>query len=352
MLISIIMPIYNAQERLEKSLDSILNQSYRDIELILIDDGSRDASLEICKVYKARDERIILLDIPNSGPGVARNIGLSKASGEYIAFVDADDYIKEDFIERLVDLLEKRRYEIVSCNHFRVDHKTTISKNNYTSGEIERDGTDEEKKRYREFKTSSSFGYVWGKLYKRAFIKENKIEFSREKKVFLEDTLFNLKLFFFNPWYYVLNEPFYYYNVYDESISNKREDITDRAIKMLEDYENFLDREGGYEENLDLFVPLASRVIAWSLFKTMDDRFTFKNIYDKVDSFSKTDTIKRLFAHKKSLKELRKLESRLQTLLYSVINIMIRHNLKRSLTLVFYTSYPLFKLYIKKAVKS
>lgn len=352
MLISVIMPIYNAQEHLKKSLESILNQSYRDIEPILINDGSRDASLEICRAYKARDERIVLLDIPNSGPGAARNMGLSRASGEYIVFVDADDYLREDFFERLVGLLQGKRYDIVACNHFRVDHRTRISKNTYTSGEIDRYGRDEEKERYRQFKTSSSFGYVWGKFYKRSFIRENKIEFSQEKKVFLEDTLFNLKLFFFNPQYYILNEPFYYYNVYDESISNKREDITARAIKLLEDYEKFLDQEGGYEENLDLFVPLASRVIAWSLFKTMDHSFTFKNIYDKLDRFSNTHTIKRLFSHKRSLKELRKIDSKLQSLFYSSINMMIRYGFKRSLTLVFYTSYPLFKLYIKRAVKS
>ena len=139
MLISVIMPIYNAQDRLEKSLESILNQSYRDIELILINDGSRDSSLEICRAYKARDERIVLLDIPNSGPGAARNKGLSRAGGEYIVFVDADDHIKEDFFERLVGLLQEKRYDIVVCNHFRVDHRTRISKNSYTSGEIDRD---------------------------------------------------------------------------------------------------------------------------------------------------------------------------------------------------------------------
>lgn len=344
MKVSIIMPIYNAEEYLEKSLDSIIGQTYKNIELILINDGSTDRSLEILKRYSNRDKRLVLVSIENSGPGFARNKGLDLARGDYISFVDADDWVREDAIETLMTRALKNNYDLVSSNHFRVGEKVEVSKNNYKTGEL--------KDTYKTFKTSSSFGYVWGKLYKRTFIEENKIRFSEERKVFLEDTLFNLKALAYNPKYYVLNEPLYYYNILDDSLSNTREDITPRVVRVLEDYEKFLDEKDLYKENLDLFIALATRTIAWSLFKSMDCQFNFKTIHKRVKHFSNNITIKRLFSTKHSLRKLRELDSLLQVMLYSFIVFSMRFKSEITLSLVFYIFYPLFKTYICKVVKT
>ena len=344
MKVSIIMPIYNAGKYLKKSLDSVLNQSYKDIELILINDGSTDNSREICRDYEERDKRFRLIDIENSGPGYARNIGIDKALGYYISFVDADDYLSLDAIETLLNISILHDYDVVSSNHFRVDEEVSVSQNKYKTGEL--------RDTYDSFKTSSSFGYVWGKLYKKSFINKHNIRFSQERKVFLEDTLFNLKVIAYNPEYYVLNKPLYYYNIIEDSLSNTREDITARTIKLLGDYESFLDDEDLYDENLDLLVPLASRTIAWSLFKSMDHNFSFKNIHKRINEFSHNLTIKRLVKNTRSLKELRKLDSILQMFFYSFIVLAIRYKLKIVLSLVFYIFYPVFKLYIKQVLKN
>ena len=99
MLISIIIPVYNVELDLEKCLESIINQTYKNIEIILIDDGSTDNSGKICDIYAEKDCRIELLKQENSGVCSARNLGISKATGEYVTFVDADDWIEEDYIE-------------------------------------------------------------------------------------------------------------------------------------------------------------------------------------------------------------------------------------------------------------
>lgn len=349
---SIIMPIYNAENHLKKSIDSILEQSHNNIELILVNDGSTDRSIDICKDYEMSDKRVVLLDIENSGPGAARNIGLDISTGDYIAFVDADDSLKSDAIETLISIAIKDDYDIVSASYFRVDREIKVSKNNYSTGEISRDKTQDQVKRYNSFKTSSSFGYVWAKIYKTSFIKQYNIKFSEDRKVFLEDTLFNLKVISYNPRYYVLNEPLYYYNVFENSISNKKEDITDRAIKVLEDYESFLDEEDIYEENLDLFISLAARTVSWSLFKTMDYKFKFNILYSKILEFSNNKTIRRLFSNKSSLIELRNINSILQVFAYSFIVLCIRLKLVKILALFFYIGYPLLRIYIKISLKN
>lgn len=350
MKISVIMPIYNGEKHLNKSIKSVLDQSHKNIELILINDGSLDNSLSICRKYKDNDRRVVVIDIPNSGPGAARNKGLDRARGSYIAFVDADDWLKKDALQRLLALALKGDYQIVSANFYRVNQQIKISKNNYKSGEI--DTYEKKDKNYHHFKTSSSFGYVWGKLYQRSFIKENGIRFSQEKKVFLEDTLFNLKAISYKPKYYVLNQPLYYYNAGEDSISRQKEDITKRAIKLLARYEGFLDQEGSYEDNLDLFIPLGARVIAWSLMKTVDKELSLKKTYKRVCEFSSNKTIKRLFQNKGSFQELKKIGSLAQFCLYAFIIVCIRYDLKRSLTSFFYLNIPLFRLYIKYSVQN
>lgn len=349
---SIIVPIYNAEQYLPRCLESILSQSYKNIELILVNDGSKDKSLEICRKYESKDKRIVVLNIENSGPGVARNKGIEIATGGYIVFVDADDYIDHCAVETLIKIAIEGEYDIVSASHYRVDREITVSKNNYETGKISGSGHAKEIKRYNLFKTSSSFGYVWGKVYKASFIEDNKVKFSDQRAVFLEDTLFNLKLISYNPKYYVLNQPLYYYNVYEDSLSNKKEDITDRVIKMLEDYGEFLREENVYNENLDLFVPLASRTIAWSLFKTMENSSKLSIVHKRAKEFSDNDTVRTLFVRKSTLSQLKKLNSTLQFLLYSFVVLSIRYRLEKLLALVFYLNYYLFEIYIKKSLKA
>ena len=113
--VSIIVPIYNKEKYLEKCLDSILGQTYRDLEIILVDDGSTDNSLAICQRYAEKDPRIKIYHKPNGGVSSARNLGLEKSTGKYISFVDPDDFIHSEFIERLEMMLVQSDAEIAYC---------------------------------------------------------------------------------------------------------------------------------------------------------------------------------------------------------------------------------------------
>ena len=104
-MISVIVPVYNCAEKLNRCVESILNQSFTDLEVILVNDGSTDGSLEICRQYERKDSRIKIINKENARVSRARNIGMEQAQGEYIQFVDSDDYIQRDMCKTLVNLL-------------------------------------------------------------------------------------------------------------------------------------------------------------------------------------------------------------------------------------------------------
>lgn len=114
--VSIIVPIYNTEKYLERCLQSLINQDYKNIEIILINDGSNDNSLAICNKYKNKDNRIIVIDKEHTGVADTRNIGLREATGDYIGFVDSDDYIDKDMFKKLVQGAEKYKCEISMCD--------------------------------------------------------------------------------------------------------------------------------------------------------------------------------------------------------------------------------------------
>ena len=112
-LVSIILPVYNAQNHLARCIGSILNQTYKNIELIILNDGSKDHSLPVCEEFRAKDSRIVLVDKENSGVSDTRNLGLKLAGGEYVQFVDSDDYIDPDFTQHLVEAAEAHHADLV-----------------------------------------------------------------------------------------------------------------------------------------------------------------------------------------------------------------------------------------------
>lgn len=126
-LISIIVPIYNAEEFLGECIESILNQSYINIEIILVNDGSTDSSLNICNKYKEMDNRIKIISKSNSGVSDTRNIGISNALGKYICFTDADDMLKNDFVKVLYTEMVNNEVDIVFCN-FEYDYNGKLIK--------------------------------------------------------------------------------------------------------------------------------------------------------------------------------------------------------------------------------
>ena len=131
--VSIIVPIYNSEKYMEKCIDSILNQTLNDIEIILVNDGSTDSSLEIAERYKQRDKRVIIINQINSGPSIARNNGIKIATGKYIGFVDSDDYIEKTMYEKLFEVADNNKVNVAMCNYneiFLYDNKKQVVKSN------------------------------------------------------------------------------------------------------------------------------------------------------------------------------------------------------------------------------
>ena len=120
-LISVIIPVYNVEKYISQCLDSIINQSYENLDIIVINDGTKDKSAEIAKEFAQKDRRVKVYDYENAGVSVARNRGLELAKGEYISFVDSDDWIHPDFYKRLADALETNNADIVKCSIMETD---------------------------------------------------------------------------------------------------------------------------------------------------------------------------------------------------------------------------------------
>ena len=119
--ISVIVPVYKVEPYLKQCVDSIINQTYKNLEIILVDDGSTDNCGKICDEYASKDNRIKVLHIENGGPAVARNAGLDIATGKYIGYVDSDDYIEPDMYETLYNAMIKTNAGLVVCNWYRQD---------------------------------------------------------------------------------------------------------------------------------------------------------------------------------------------------------------------------------------
>ena len=128
-MISVIVPVYNVEPYLRKCLDSIVNQTYRDFEILIIDDGSTDGSGRICDEYAEKDSRIKVFHTENRGLSCARNLGLAEAKGEWIGFVDSDDWIEPDMYEVLIRRAEETGADVVECSHYKeLDGKTITAR--------------------------------------------------------------------------------------------------------------------------------------------------------------------------------------------------------------------------------
>lgn len=126
--VSIIIPVYNTQKYLKRCINSIIDQTYSNLEIFLINDGSTDNSLEICKEYEKIDERIFIISGENHGVSYARNIGIRKATGEYLYFADSDDYLETDAIEKMIQGFEKADCELIIAGYNEVENEEKIVK--------------------------------------------------------------------------------------------------------------------------------------------------------------------------------------------------------------------------------
>lgn len=189
--ITIIVPVYNTEQYLSKSLDSIVNQTYSNLEIIVIDDGSTDNSGIICDEYSKKDSRIKVIHQQNKGLSAVRNVGINASEGEYITFVDSDDIVSSEFIKLLYTTLKKYDTDISMCGYKRIYEHSLISEN-----ETYTDGVFTTEQALRNIISDKGFcGFTWNKLYTSKLLKNNEnIRFDSNISN-IEDLVFNVQIF-------------------------------------------------------------------------------------------------------------------------------------------------------------
>lgn len=201
--VSVIVPVYNVEIYLADCLDSVLQQTLKDIEIICINDGSTDKSPEILAEYARKDSRIIIISQENKGLGSARNRGLEVATGEYVAFLDSDDWVDKDYYEKLYNTAVKYGAEIACSGYKRCSEK---EERIWLKFKNERIYTKAEDK-YRVVKMPKSC-YVWNKIYKLSLLKMKNLFFTC---VFVEDVMFSHQALFFLPKMVTVPDTYYNY---------------------------------------------------------------------------------------------------------------------------------------------
>lgn len=213
--VSVIVPVYNVEKYLKRCLDSLINQTLSDIDIICINDGSKDSSLQILEQYAQKDSRIVIYNQENSGLSVARNTGLEHASGEYIGFVDSDDWVDLDFYEKLYNSAKNNNADIAVADFIREHPNKKPKRLKLKEEKIYT--TPEDKfmicKVHRE-------GCVWNKIYRTEFIKSINLKFV--PKMYYEDRDFTIKSLYFSKKLVTTPNTYYRYFVNPKSIVNKR----------------------------------------------------------------------------------------------------------------------------------
>ena len=189
--ISIIIPVYNVENYIERCIDSLISQSYINLEIILVDDGSTDKSGEICDRYAVVDNRIKVIHIKNSGRGEARNIGLSQANGQYIGFVDSDDWVEKDLYKYLIENIEETKADISICAYYEclddIKNKKMLYEKSFVC-------TGKEALHYTMSNVIGVYWFniaIWNKLYKKAVVENIRFR-GRE----YEDIMYNAEVIY------------------------------------------------------------------------------------------------------------------------------------------------------------
>ncbi len=264
--ISIIVPVYNVEKYLSRCIDSILAQTFREFELILVDDGSTDNSAEICDKYATKDSRIKVIHKENSGQSSARNSGLEIATGKYIGFVDSDDWISTDCLEYLYTLIEKSKADAVSADFvFAYENKSVSFQKDKNPKEKTVDSTEEILCYYlKQDKMHGKNDFaVWGKLFKRELFYE--LRFPAGK--IYEDNIINFKLLQKCSRYVKSTKEIYAY--FQRDISTTKSILAQKHLALIDvSNEMFAIAQANYHADKKL-QNLCRRKIAMSYFSVL-----------------------------------------------------------------------------------
>mgnify|MGYP003290941701 CR=1 FL=1 len=256
-MISVIVPVYNMEKYLEKCVRSILNQDYKDIELILVDDGSKDSSPQMCDEFARQDERIKVIHKPNGGQGSARNMALDIAQGEYISFIDSDDWIELDMYTNLVGLLEETGADIAICEDANNEEDGTVKKNHRVTGTLVM--TKDEAFSHRFDGSDIVTDSPCNKLYRKELF--NDLRFPENR--LLEDTA--LMYLIIDKTKKIVSSEKVGYNIRCDSNSVSRRKYNKKRCDTIITYTEMSDFFASKEE-YKKYVPIANAYIAGAIF--------------------------------------------------------------------------------------
>lgn len=233
-LISIIVPVYNAEAFLEKCVTSLMRQTYPNIEIILVDDGAKDGSPALCDAYAQQDRRVVVIHQENAGVSCARNAGLARASGKYVMFVDSDDWVDEHIAEKLYTALSQRQADMAVCSYYAAVAEDRFEPLVYEPVFIE---DDVHMAQYLNSMWGQSLTNApWGTLYRRDMVGEFRVGMS-----FGEDTLFKVNYFSVAKSIVVISDTMYYYKCFENENSLSRRFAKDHFIHYEYLYQQALD---------------------------------------------------------------------------------------------------------------
>lgn len=279
-MISVIVPVYNVEPYLRKCLDNVINQTYRDLEILIVDDGSTDDSGRICDEYAEQDERVRVFHTENRGLSCARNLGLDEAQGEWIGFVDSDDWIELDMYECLLSRALETGADVVECEHYKeFDRKTIpVKKQEQLMTGMEA---------VRALLKRKLINAVWNKLYKRQCFEGIRYP---EGRVF-EDIATTYRVFADSDLVSTIASPKYHYRWRTDGLAETRhlENLEGCWISNMERYEYLKDKlkEDSYRDLLRTCAEAVART--WENYYGCDkkERDALQKVIDEMRTFTK-----------------------------------------------------------------
>lgn len=219
--VSIIIPVYNSEETLKKCIESVINQTYKNIEILVINDGSKDKSLKIINEYKNKDKRIKIINQENKGVSGARNTGINNATGDYITFIDSDDYIKPNLVKDTIKIFKEYECDVVR-NNYVLSYENGKIQSRHEMYEENRiiNITEKKEELIQNILLGKVQSYSWLLTIKRNILNENNLKFD-EDVFFMEDIIFLIRLIFFIKNIYFVSEPNYFYYQNNENSLTK-----------------------------------------------------------------------------------------------------------------------------------
>lgn len=306
--VSIIIPVYNVEKYISRCLDSVVNQTLKEIEIILVNDGTKDSSLDICEKYAKKDKRVKIFSKVNEGLGLTRNYGVKRATGEYIAFLDSDDFIELDFYEKLYnESLKEKTDATFACikTYFNSKENPKIEKIPFRNNVV---SSKELMYNLLHVKNTSEYGNeymsmcVWRAIYKRSIIKENNILFESERKFISEDILFNIDFCMNSKNISFVRDTYYYYCINGNSLTTTyKEDRFEKDIILYKEIIRRLKKYGEYEHVkkglYSLFLCYVRAVIKQEVFCNFKDK---KDVLKKIKKIITDKSVREALKYKEN----------------------------------------------------